>query len=333
MAQRMGLLESITQQREKLVSLGTLAAGLAHEMNNPAAAAHSAAGRLQETLEHLQERAFTLSGALEAASLERVVQMGQEARRRAAIAPPLDTLARSDLEDELATALEEYAVEDAWEIAPALVQAGLDTPWLDSLAECAGPRLHNVLAWLTTLLEAHDLLETVSQSTGRITKLVGAIKGYSYMDQAPIQEIDIHEGIENTLTMLGHKLNQIQVQRDYAAGLPRINAYGSELNQVWTNLLDNAIDALAGNGRIHISTAQEEACVLVEIADNGPGIAPEVLPRIFEPFFTTKGVGKGTGLGLDISHRIVVNRHHGAINVLSSPGDTRFQVRLPIRPS
>jgi signal transduction histidine kinase len=223
-------------------------------------------------------------------------------------------------------------VADGWELAATFVEAGLDTEWLNTFVDpLAAHSLNDILTWLKTTLTGVELLSEIEQSTKRISELVKAIKDYSYMDQTPLQEVDVHEGLESTLTILNHKLKRgVVVTRDYERSLPYIRAYGSELNQVWTNLIDNAIDAMGGQGQICIRTLQENNCVLVEIIDNGPGIPLDIQPRIFEPFFTTKGVGIGTGLGLDISYRIVVGMHHGDISFFSKPGDTHFLVRLPI---
>jgi signal transduction histidine kinase len=220
---------------------------------------------------------------------------------------------------------------DAWRLAPTFVSSGIGTGQLDSLCEkLPAEALHSVLLWLECTLRAHDLVNTIDQSTARISNLIARVKAYSYMDRAPLQTVNIHEGLDNTLSILSHKLGTISILRDYDPNVPPIEAYGGELNQVWTNLLDNAIDALDENGQIRIRTIRENGSVLVEIIDNGAGIPKEVQARIFEPFFTTKDVGKGTGLGLDIVHRIIVNRHRGDIRVSSHPGETRFQVRLPL---
>ena len=246
--------------------------------------------------------------------------------------PALDHLARSDQADSVANWLEARGVAGAWDLAPTFVNAGLDSVWLAGLADKLPPASHaGALGWLEARLNLKSLVSQVEQSTARIAELVKAVKSYSYMDQSPMQEVDIHEGIESTLTMLGHKLKNVTLVRAFDRSVPRIIAYGSELNQVWTNLIDNAIDAVKGNGKICIGTALEDNQVVVEIVDNGAGIPPEVQARMFEPFFTTKSVGTGTGLGLIISNRIVGDRHGGEIEFESRPGETRFKVRLPVK--
>ncbi|MDP9375249.1 MAG: ATP-binding protein, partial [Chloroflexota bacterium] len=227
-------------------------------------------------------------------------------------------------------------VEDGWDLAPALVGAGVDAAWLEGVAgRVPADVLGDVVGWLAAEATGAGLLAEIEGGAARISHLVRAIKEHARLDRAPLGEVDVHEGLESTLTLLGHKLGDgVAVAREYDPALPRIQAWASELNQVWTNLIDNAIDAILasprGAGRIRIRTAREPERVLVEIADNGPGIAPDVLPRIWEPFFTTKGVGEGTGLGLDIARRIVAGQHKGDLRVESAPGDTRFQVRLPV---
>jgi signal transduction histidine kinase len=254
-----------------------------------------------------------------------------EAYEKLAKAPALDHLERSDREDEMAQWLDAEGVPLAWDLAPTFVTAGLDLKWLGEFIEKLPPESHaDALSWLESRLGLKLLVAQVDQSTGRIVELVKAIKSYSYMDQAPTQEVDIHEGIESTLTMLGHKLRNVELIRQFDRSLPRITAFGSELNQVWTNLIDNAIDAVNGEGRICIGTFLEHDQIVVEIVDNGPGIPPEVQSHMFEPFFTTKSVGSGTGLGLVLSNRIVADRHSGEIEFESRPGETRFKVRLPI---
>lgn len=334
-AWRVQTMEQLMQQREKLAALGKLAAGLAHELNNPAAASRSAAGHLRATVQALQSSTLKLNQRLTPKHLEFLADVECTALERARQSPPLDALTQSDQEETLITWLDEHGVADGWKLAPTLVRAGLETNHLDTIAEqVEADALSPLLIWLEATLAVAGLLDEIEQSTGRISELVTAIKEYTYMDQAPQQEVDVHAGLENTLTILGYKLKGgVNVTRAYDRSLPRICAYGSELNQVWTNLIDNAIDAMAGHGQLGIRTAREGEYALVEIADTGPGILLDIQSRIFEPFFTTKDVGEGSGLGLDIAYRIVVGGHHGAISVSSSPGDTRFQVRLPIGPS
>ncbi len=326
----------ISQQHAKLISLGTMAAGLAHELNNPAAAVGRSAKEAREAFREASLRAVRL-GELEMSPAERAFVAGlpDEVAERAEGPPALDSLERSGREDEVAIWLEDHGIEEAWELSPTLVGTGLDVDWLEKLADrlSGEETLGDVLAWLVSELTGNELLGEIQQASARISELVGAVKSYSHMDKASQKEADVHEGLENTLVMLGHKLKKgnVRVTRDYDENLPRVCAHGSELNQVWTNLIDNAIDAVQGDGNIKIRTAGENDRVLVEISDDGPGISSEIRERIFEPFFTTKDVGKGTGLGLDISYR-VVEELGGDIHVLSEPGDTRFQVRLPAKP-
>ncbi len=327
-AERAQLVGATLQQHEKLAALGKLAAGLAHELNNPAAAARRAAEQLHGTVATFDTLALDL--ARWRLSDE---QLGLVAGLRPVRMSVLDPLARSDREDALAAWLDAHGVGGGWELAPTFVGAGLDETRLDAVAQGLPPvALPAALAWVAATLTATELSAEVGQAASRISDLVGSVKRYSYMDQAPEQRVDLREGLESTLTMLGHALTGIVIERDYDPTLPRIAAFGSELNQVWTNLIDNAVDAMAGTGRLTVRTVGDGPRILVEIVDSGPGIPPEVRSRIFEPFFTTKGVGEGTGLGLDISRRIIVERHHGEIAVESEPGETRIRIWLPIDP-
>jgi signal transduction histidine kinase len=327
---------SVSQKHAKLISLGTMAAGLAHELNNPAAAAARSAQEAREVFRESSSRAVKL-GALNMSPEERafVADLPEEVARLAESAPELDSLDRSDLEDEIAFWLEDRGVEDAWGLAPTLAGASLDVEWLDELDEqLPDGSVGEVLAWLAAELAGDELLREIRQASLRISELVGAVKSYSHMDKSSLKEADVKKGLENTLVMLGHKLKKgnVRVLREYEEGLPPVCAHGGELNQVWTNLLDNAIDAVGGDGHVGVKAVREGDRVLVEISDDGPGIPEEIRERIFEPFFTTKELGKGTGLGLDISHRVVVKELGGDIRVTSEPGDTCFEVRLPVSP-
>ena len=338
LAQRIQVLYSVSQQRERLSSLGTLAAGLAHELNNPSSASRRAAGRLRDSLENRRSLGMRLTraaarGEIRPAQVDALERIVNEALGRDN-APALNSLERSDLEEEVARWLEDRDVEEAWDLSPTLVGAGLGIGDLN-LVEAAVPpgTLADALGYLEAVLESARLVDEIDASSMRISNLVATMEGYSYMDRAPTQEVDVNEGLDNTLAILRYRLAGIEVERDYGESLPRITAHGGELNQVWTNLIDNAVDAVADGdmtGRIRLRTSQERDRLLVEISDNGPGIPEEIQDRIFEPFFTTKDVGKGAGFGLDVSYRIVVGRHGGDIRIVSKPGDTRFQVRLPM---
>ncbi len=336
-AERAQLHETVSQQQAKLASLGTLAAGLAHELNNPAAAISRSAQEAREVFRGSSARAIELN-ALEMKPEERkfVAGLPKEVARRAKEAPKLDSLEGSDKEDEVAIWLEDRGVEEAWDLSPTLVSSGLDEEWLEELSDHISDEqnIPGVLNWLVAEMQGDELLREIEDGSVRISKLVKAIKSYSHMDKAPLQEVEIHEGLESTLTMLGHKLKEgdVTVERDYT-DLPKVSAHGSELNQVWTNLLDNAIDAVDGEGSIWVRTVRENGRILVEISDTGPGIPEEARGKIFEPFFTTKDVGKGTGLGLDIVRRIVSEKHHGSIRFDTGPDGTTFQVRIPIDPN
>ena len=330
-AMKMRNMEGYSQQREKLASLGTMAAGLAHELNNPAAAARRAAAHLRETTDKAQTLLCHLSKALNHDQWRDLAFASQDATERLEHAPTLDHLERSDRADRIATWLAARGAETPWELAPTFVSADVDVKWLEEVTGKLPTATHpDALGWLESRLNLKLLLNQVEQSTGRISELVKAMKDYSYMGQSPMQEVDVHEGIENTLTMLGHKLKNMTVVRAFDRSIPRIMAYGSELNQVWTNLIDNAIYAVQGKGKICIGTSMEDNQLVVEVVDYGSGIPPEVQSHLFEPFFTTKPVGAGTGLGLIVSNRIVADRHGGEIEFESKPGETRFKVRLPL---
>lgn len=324
--------ETVSQQQAKLISFGTLSAGLAHELNNPAAAIRSNVNNLEAALQTLPSLALKLhQQPMTEAQIAFLSDLYRKATTAALTAAPLDPLAQSEAEDAIADWLEAHEVENAWKLAPMLVTAGLDAAQLEDVtAHIAPDCLGGVLTWLETTLTGIKLLEDIKLGSTRISELITAMKNYSYMGRAPLQEIDVHEGIENTLVILKHKLKYgMAVEREYGT-LPRICAYGPQLNQVWTNLIDNAIDATDGKGHLRIRTVLDGEYVLVEIADDGAGIPSEVRSRIFDQFFTTKEVGKGTGLGLDIARRIVVGQHKGKLGFESQPGDTRFQVRLPL---
>lgn len=331
-AQRWQSYEALLQGQAKLISLGTLAAGLAHELNNPAAAVLRCAEYLEQTAGELSSLSRKLDRQLSEEQLTFLTNLQQDVTARAKTATSLDPLTQSDREDEIADWLESHGVMQGWKLAPTLVTAGINLQSLELVAaRLPAATLSNAIAWLERTLTEVGLIAEIKQGATRISTLVKAVKDYSYLDRAPIQEIDIHEGLENTLAILAHKLNSgVVVRREYDYNLPRIWAYGSELNQVWTNLIDNAIDAMGQQGNLVIRTSLAGDRILVEIIDDGLGIAPELQSRIFEPFFTTKAVGKGTGLGLDIARRIVVGQHKGEIRVDSQPGKTNFQVCLPL---
>jgi signal transduction histidine kinase len=325
--------EVMLRQSEKLATLGKLSAGMAHELNNPAAATQRGAAQLQTTISHLQQTHMKLGEMmLTESQVASLLTLDRLASQRAKKPADMDSLARSDREYDLETWLEEQGIERAWEVAPTLVNLEFEADELQTLVSSfAGTQFPAIVDWLNDTFTVHSLLEEIGLGAGRIAELVKALKGYTYLDQAPIQTVDLHEGLDSTLVILRSKLKAgITIHRDYAADLPRIQAYGSELNQVWTNLIDNAIDAMNGEGEITLQTRHDDEWVIIGIEDTGPGIPEEILPNLFDPFFTTKPPGSGTGLGLNISHNIVVQKHGGRIDVSSRPGRTRFEVRIPI---
>lgn len=368
--ERVQEVQVLAQHRERLISLGTLAAGLAHELNNPASAASRAARELRQVFPVLQTQTLKLTHkSLTDDQREFLTTLQQKAIVCAQNAPPLDPLTQSDREDRIIEWMDEHNIQNGWQFASTLVSAGLDSDWLDRIfTQLEGQCLHDILLWLDATLTVVGLLHALEQSTERIHQLVEAVQDYSSLDLAELQAVNIREGLESTLTILGHKLKRgITVIRDYADDLPVVMSHGHKLEQVWMNIIDNAIDAVMDRFSNNPSNVQSEVAlhtsplvipqgwqgmmndssrleqqqptiwihtrceadqVLVEIADNGIGIPLEVQPHIFEPFFTTKGVGKGTGLGLNTSYKIV-EQHGGDIRVLSRPGDTYFQVRLP----
>jgi len=333
MIERLRGTEIMLRQSEKMAQLGTLSAGVAHELNNPAAAVKRGADQLALELESYSASLRDLATIpLTQPARDSLMRHMEIARKPRAGALPLDAMARSDREAEIEAWLSAKGVGKVWELAPGLAEIGLDRAKLEALASDIGAAAIGPAAkFLVATKGVQSVLYEISEGATRISEIVKALKTYTYLDQAPVQEVDVHEGLESTLVILRSKLKPgIEVRREFAAELPRITAYGSELNQVWTNIIDNAADAMEGRGVVTLRTRAEGGAVVVEIEDTGPGIPPENQSRIFDPFFTTKPPGKGTGLGLDISYRIVVQRHRGDIKVFSRPGKTTFQVTLPM---
>ena len=325
----------LTGQRQRLLALGSLSAGLTHELNNPAAAAVRAAAALRERIGEMRRKLGTIAaGPYHKVTLETLVKLQEEAAERLPKVQALSPLEASDAEDAITDWLDSHGVSDSWQLAPAFMTAGLDVAWLEHVASTVdAATLKEALRWLHDTVETELLVNEIEDSATRISTLVGAAKQYAHLDRAPHQVIDVHELLDSTLAMLAGKIPPgVRVVKDYDRSLPAIPAYAAELNQAWTNLIDNAVSAMGETGVLTVRTGLDRDHVTVDICDTGPGVPPEIRERIFEPFFTTKPVGQGTGLGLDITWRIVVGKHHGDTSVESVPGDTRFRVLLPVTP-
>jgi signal transduction histidine kinase len=313
-----------------------MAAGLAHELNNPAAAAQRSAADLAEALDVIGAaiREFTDAG-IEREDAARIADLRDKALKQCAARDSLSALDAADAEDEMRDRLEDLGVPDAWRLAEPLAAAGLDGDWLEQLHSLAGSGTAAAIGWVAASLWAQRLVSELRESTERMSSLVGAVKAYAYMDRGGVVEADVHDGLQTTLKVLGYKLKhkEVEIRREYDRTLPPLTIYGSELNQVWTNLLDNAIDAVGERGTITIKTSRDGECILVDISDTGPGIPEDIRARVFEPFFTTKNVGAGTGLGLDTARRIVIERHGGSMTFDTSEQGTTFHVWLRLHPS
>jgi signal transduction histidine kinase len=325
--------EMMLRQSEKLATLGRLSAGMAHELNNPAAGIQRDASQLQTAFSRLQQTCLKLSAMhVDGPALELLASLDERAREGARKPVVLDSLTRSDRSAVLETWLDAQGVENAWEVAPNLVSLGYEAANLSRLAaELGASQIAAVVDWLNCSYSIYALLEETGQGAGRISGIVNALKIYTFLDQAPVQTVDVQVALDSTVAVGCGALGPgIKVHRDYTTDLPCIEAYGSELNQVWTNLINNAVDALGGSGDITLRTRFDGSCVMVEVEDNGPGIPEDVQAHLFEPFFTTKPPGQGVGLGLSTAHHIVVEKHGGRIDVSSQPGRTRFSVFLPL---
>jgi signal transduction histidine kinase len=327
--------QALVGERERLLALGSLSAGLTHELNNPAAAAVRATSALRDRVAGMRHKlAMIADGRLDGSRLHDLVELQDLAVKRAAEVPDRTAMETADAEDALGDWLEDRDIAGGWDVAATLVAGGIDVEWLEQVVAAVGrENLDPAVRWLAYTIDTEQLMREIEDAVTRISGLVAAARQYSQLDRAPHQVVDVHELLDATLTMLAAKIPQgVRVVREYDRSLPAIPAYAAELNQVWTNLIDNALSAMGAEGTLTVHTGRDDDCVLVDIADTGPGIPPEIRPRIFEPFFTTKPVGEGTGLGLDISYRIVVTKHHGDIRVDSRPGRTVFRVVLPITP-
>jgi len=325
--------QTIIGERQRLIALGSLSAGLTHELNNPAAAAVRATSILRDRITGMRHKlALIADGRLDGTRLQGLVELQEAAVKRAASAAPMSPMEASDAEDALGEWLEEHDIAGGWDLAGTLVAGGVDVAWLDQISSAVGAdNLEPAVRWLTYTIDTELLMAEIDDSVTRISGLVAAAKQYSQLDRTPHQSVDVHALLDATLVMLSAKIPKgVRVVTEYDRTLPNIPAYAAELNQVWTNLIDNAVAAMGETGTLTIRTMRDGDRLAVEIADTGHGIDPDIRSRIFEPFFTTKPVGEGTGLGLDIAYRIVVEKHHGDIRVESAPGDTRFRVLLPM---
>ena len=326
--------QAAISERQRLVALGALSAGLMHELNNPAAAASRATGALRQRVAGMRHKLGMLAaGKVAPERLDALVELQEDVIERAAKAPTLTAMQAADREDELGEWMDEHRVTGGWDLAPVFAQGGLDIECLELIkAKVVEPGLlDQAIHWIGYALETEQLMSDIEDATGRVSSLVASAKQYSQLDRAAHQWIDVHTGLDSTLVMLAHKIGEgVTVVKDYDRDLPQVPAHPAELNQVWTNIIDNAVQAMHGAGTLTIRTYREQDHVIVSIGDTGPGVPEELRKRVFEPFFTTKAVGEGTGLGLDISYRIVVNGHGGDIVLQSEPGDTRFLVSLPV---